>query len=257
MRVPIIAGNWKMNKTPSEAAQLVQAMLDRLAAIRGVDKVICPPFVDLSTVASLVAGTDIGVGAQNLYPADAGAYTGEVSPVMLRELCLYVILGHSERRGYFGETDGFVNQKVHAAFKHGLTPIICVGEDLEQNERGDTARVVSAQVRGVLSGLTGQQVRSLVIAYEPIWAIGTGRAATAEGANQVIADVVRGTVAELYGSDVAQAMRVQYGGSMNAANARELLQQPDIDGGLIGGASLKADEFVAIVATAAEVRGAG
>ncbi|NLT42680.1 MAG: triose-phosphate isomerase, partial [Anaerolineae bacterium] len=190
------------------------------------------------------------------YPADSGAYTGEVSPVMLKELCRYVILGHSERRGYFGETDGFVNQKVHSAFKHGLVPIICVGEDLEQNERGDTARVVSAQVRGVLSGLTGQQVRSLVIAYEPIWAIGTGRAATAEGANQVIADVVRGTVVDLYGADVAQAMRVQYGGSMNAANARELLQQPDIDGGLIGGASLKADDFIAIVTAAAEVRGA-
>ncbi len=256
MRVPIIAGNWKMNKTPAEARQLVEAMKDRLAAIAGVEKVLCPPFVDLASVSELVAGTDIGVGAQNLYPADSGAYTGEVSPVMLKELCRYVILGHSERRGYFGETDGFVNQKVHSAFKHGLVPIICVGEDLEQNERGDTARVVSAQVRGVLSGLTGQQVRSLVIAYEPIWAIGTGRAATAEGANQVIADVVRGTVVDLYGADVAQAMRVQYGGSMNAANARELLQQPDIDGGLIGGASLKADDFIAIVTAAAEVRGA-
>ncbi len=256
MRVPIIAGNWKMNKTPAEAGQLVEAMRDRLAAISGVEKVLCPPFVDLSIVAGLVEGTDIGVGAQNLYPSDSGAFTGEISPVMLKELCRYVILGHSERRGYFGETDGFINQKVHAAFKHGLIPIICVGEDLEQNERGDTARVVSAQVRGVLSGLTGQQVRSLVIAYEPIWAIGTGRAATAEGANQVIADVVRGTVVELYGTDVAQAMRVQYGGSMNAANARDLLQQPDIDGGLIGGAALKADDFIAIVTAAAEVRGA-
>lgn len=254
MRVPIIAGNWKMNKTPSEARELVQAMKDRLAAIRGVEKVLCPPFVDLVVVSALVEGTDIGVGAQNLYPAEAGAYTGEISPLMVRELCRYVILGHSERRGYFGETDGFVNQKVHSALKHGLVPIICVGEDLEQNERGETERVVSSQVRGVLSGLTGQQVRDVVIAYEPIWAIGTGRAATAEGANRVIADVVRATVAELYGSEVAQAMRVQYGGSMNAANSRELLQQPDIDGGLIGGASLKADEFVEIVRIAAEER---
>ncbi|NPV08928.1 MAG: triose-phosphate isomerase [Anaerolineae bacterium] len=243
-----------MNKTPSEARELVQAMKDRLAAIRGVEKVLCPPFVDLVVVSALVEGTDIGLGAQNLYPAEAGAYTGEISPLMVRELCRYVILGHSERRGYFGETDGFVNQKVHSALKHGLVPIICVGEDLEQNERGETERVVSSQVRGVLSGLTGQQVRDVVIAYEPIWAIGTGRAATAEGANRVIADVVRATVAELYGSEVAQAMRVQYGGSMNAANSRELLQQPDIDGGLIGGASLKADEFVEIVRIAAEER---
>ncbi|MGI6208571.1 MAG: triose-phosphate isomerase [Anaerolineae bacterium] len=256
MRVPIIAGNWKMNKTPSEAKALVEAMKDRLAAISGVEKVLCPPFVDLAVVSALVEGTDIGVGAQNLYPAESGAYTGEVSPVMLKELCRYVILGHSERRGYFGETDGFVNQKVHAAFKHGLTPIVCVGEDLEQNERGETERVVSSQVRGVLSGLSGQQVRSLIIAYEPIWAIGTGRAATAQGANAVIKDVIRATVAELYGAEVAQAMRVQYGGSMNAANARELLQQPDIDGGLIGGASLKADDFIAIVTAAAEERGA-
>ncbi len=255
MRIPIIAGNWKMNKTPSEARELVSDMRAELSAIQGAEKVLCPPFVDLAAVADLVSGTDIAVGAQNLYPADSGAFTGEVSPVMLKGLCQYVILGHSERRGYFGETDDFINQKIKAALTHGLRPIICVGENLEQNEGGRTGEVVSGQVRGVLQDLPADDLDRLVIAYEPIWAIGTGRAATAEGANQVIGGVVRATLAELYGSGVADRVRIQYGGSMNAANARELLEQPDIDGGLIGGASLKAADFVSIVKTAAEVRG--
>ncbi|MHB0875678.1 MAG: triose-phosphate isomerase [Anaerolineae bacterium] len=256
MRVPIIAGNWKMNKTPKEARELAAAMKDRLLAITAAERVLCPPFIDLSAVYDVVAGTDIGLGAQNLYPEKSGAYTGEVSPAMLKELCQYVILGHSERRGYFGESDEFINRKVKSALSYGLTPIVCVGENLEQNERGETGSFVSGQVCGVLAGLAAEDVLKLVVAYEPIWAIGTGRAATAEGANQVIGGVVRATIAELYGAAIADQVRIQYGGSMNAANAAELLRQPDIDGGLIGGAALKADDFIAIVQAAADVRGA-
>ena len=255
MRVPIIAGNWKMNKTPREARELAATMKDRLLAIRGAERVLCPPFIDLAAVHDVIAGTDIGLGAQNLYPEKSGAYTGEVSPAMLRELCGYVILGHSERRRYFGETDEFINRKVKTALASGLTPIICVGENLEQNERAKTGAVVSGQVRGVLAGLAADDVLRLVVAYEPIWAIGTGRAATAEGANQVIGSVVRATISDLYCGGIADQVRIQYGGSMNAENAAELLRQPDIDGGLIGGASLKADDFVAIVKAAAEIRG--
>jgi triosephosphate isomerase len=255
MRVPIIAGNWKMNKTPSEARELAASMKDRLLEISSVERVLCPPFIDIPAVAAVVGGTEIGVGAQNLYPEKAGAYTGEISPLMLKELCQYVILGHSERRGYFAETDEFINRKVKSALANGLTPIICVGESLEQYDRGETGRVVSSQVRGVLAGLSTEEVLHVVMAYEPIWAIGTGRAATSEGANQVIGGVVRATIAELVGADVADRVRIQYGGSMNAANALDLLQQPEIDGGLIGGASLKADDFVAIVRAAAEAKG--
>jgi len=255
MRVPIIAGNWKMNKTPSEARELAASMKDRLLEISSVERVLCPPFIDIPAVAAVVGGTEIGVGAQNLYPEKAGAYTGEISPLMLKELCQYVILGHSERRGYFAETDEFINRKVKSALANGLTPIICVGESLEQYDRGETGRVVSSQVGGVLAGLSTEEVLRVVMAYEPIWAIGTGRAATSEGANQVIGGVVRATIAELVGADVADRVRIQYGGSMNAANALDLLQQPEIDGGLIGGASLKADDFVAIVRAAAEAKG--
>jgi len=254
MRVPIIAGNWKMNKTPAEARALAATMKDRLQVIAGVERVLCPPFVDLVPVSEVIAGTGIGLGAQNLYPENAGAYTGEVSPLMVKELCQYVILGHSERRSYFGESDCFVNRKVRAALGHGLTPIVCVGENLEQNERGETDGFVSGQVRAVLADLGADGVLKIVLAYEPIWAIGTGRAATAEGANRVIGGVVRATLAAMYGRSVAERVRIQYGGSMAAANARELLAQPDIDGGLIGGASLKADDFVAIVQTAADLR---
>jgi triosephosphate isomerase len=255
MRVPIIAGNWKMNKTPSEARELAASMKDRLLEISSVERVLCPPFIDIPAVAAVVGGTEIGVGAQNLYPEKAGAYTGEISPLMLKELCQYVILGHSERRGYFAETDEFINRKVKSALANGLTPIICVGESLEQYDRGETGKVVSSQVRGVLAGLSTDEVLRVVMAYEPIWAIGTGRAATSEGANQVIGGVVRATIAELVGADVADRVRIQYGGSMNAANALDLLKQPEIDGGLIGGASLKADDFVAIVRAAAEAKG--
>ena len=254
MRVPIVAGNWKMNMTPAEARQLAAAMRPGLSSIAGVEKVLCPPFVDLVPVAEVIQGTDLRLGAQDLYPKDAGAYTGEISPVMLKEVCQYVILGHSERRQYFGESDEFVNRKVKAALAHGLTPIVCVGESLEQNERGQTADFVSGQVRAVFSDLSGEEALRLVMAYEPIWAIGTGRAATASGASEVIGGVVRATIAELYGREVAVQLRIQYGGSVTAKNARELFSQPDIDGALVGGASLKAEEFVAIVRAASEAK---
>ena len=257
MRVPIIAGNWKMNETPTQARELAWAVKDRLQAIPGVERVLCPPFIDIPLVADVLAGSDIGMGAQNMYPEDSGAYTGEISPSMLKEMCQYVILGHSERRGYFGETDEFINRKIKAALAHQLTPIVCVGENLEQNERGETDAVVSGQVHGVLAGLSREEVIKGVIAYEPIWAIGTGRTASAEGANRVIGEVVRSTLAVLIRSEVSEQIRIQYGGSMHSRNARELLGQPEIDGGLIGGASLKPDDFVEIVRIAAEIKGCG
>ena len=244
-----------MNKTIAEAVALVRQMRPGLNEVRSVERVLCPPFVALSVVAELLKPTDIKLGAQDMYWEEAGAYTGEISPLMLKELCHYVILGHSERRGYFGESDEWVNRKVKAALAHGLTPIICVGENLEQNEAGRTEEVVSTQVRNCLAGLSAVQVRTLVIAYEPIWAIGTGKAATAAGANAVIGLTVRGTIAELYGEETAQAVRIQYGGSVKAANIAEFMRQSDIDGALVGGASLKAAEFVEIVRQAAEAKG--
>ncbi|GAB4523306.1 MAG: triose-phosphate isomerase [Anaerolineae bacterium] len=255
MRTPIIAGNWKMNKTIAEAEALVREMREPLQAIGNVEKVLCPPFVDLDRVASLIQGTDIGLGAQNMFWEDQGAYTGEISPLMLKGLCQYVILGHSERRGYFGETDEIVNRKVKAALRHGLTPIICVGESEAQYDAGETEQVVRSQVTGVLAGLTAEQVAGLVIAYEPIWAIGTGKAATAEQAQHVIGDVVRATVADLYDQATAEQVRIQYGGSTNSKNIREIMSQPDIDGALVGGASLKAEEFVAMVRITSELYG--
>ena len=254
MRIPIIAGNWKMNTNVDEAIRLVESMLDGLEAVPGVERVLCPPFVSLTYVSDLMVETSIGLGAQNMYPAEKGAFTGEISPHMLKGLCQYVILGHSERRQYFGETDEFVNRKVHAALAHGLTPIICLGETLEQNEAGQTDEVVTRQTRGVLADLSGAQVTQTVIAYEPIWAIGTGRPATGEGANRVIG-LIRDVVAGLVGQAVAQAVRIQYGGSVNAGNAAEFMGQPQIDGALVGGASLKADQFVSIVRTTATLKG--
>ena len=255
MRKPILAGNWKMNKTVAEAAALVKAMRDRLLAISGVEKVLCPPFMAIPEVARLVSGTEIRVGAQDMYWEPSGAYTGEVSPVMVKEFCDYVIIGHSERREHFGETDASVNRKIKAAFAHGLTPIVCVGESLALRQEGRTEVWVSGQVKAALEGLSAEQVASLVIAYEPIWAIGTGLAATAEEAERVCGQVVRATVAELYGADVAEAVRIQYGGSVKAANIAELMRQPNIDGALVGGASLSAEEFVAIVRSSAEAKG--
>jgi len=255
MRTPIIAGNWKMNKTIAEATALVREMRRELNQIKGVEKVLCPPFTALSTVAGLLQATEIKLGAQDMHWEEKGAYTSAISPLMLKELCQYVIIGHSERRQYFGETDESVNRKVKAALQHGLNPIICVGENLEQNEAGQTEAWVSAQVQAALQGLTAEQVRGLVIAYEPIWAIGTGKAATGAGANAVIGLVIRGTVASLFDGSTAQALRIQYGGSVNPANIAEFMTQPDIDGALVGGASLVAEKFVAITRQAAEIKG--
>jgi len=255
MRKPILAGNWKMYKTIGEAVALATAVRDGLAGISGVEKAVCPPYIALAPVADALRGSDLLVGAQNMYWEEEGAFTGEVSPVMLREVCSLVIIGHSERRQHFGETDEMANKKVLSAFAHGLTPILCVGEDLAQNEAGKTEAVVSAQVRSDLVGITAEQAARMVIAYEPIWAIGTGRAATGEDANRTIAQVVRGTLVHLYGDAVAQQTRIQYGGSVKPANIAEFMSQPEIDGALVGGASLKAEDFVSLVRIAAEAKG--
>jgi triosephosphate isomerase len=251
MRKPMMAGNWKMNKTPAEAQALAQAIRAAVADVASVDRVICPPFVALPAVHAAVAGSGIAVGAQNMHWADSGAYTGEVSAAMLHGLAEYVILGHSERRQYFAETDATVNQKLLAALTHGLIPIVCVGESLAQNEAGETHAVVSRQVTAAFAGVSATQAAQVVVAYEPIWAIGTGRAATAAQAQTTCGETVRATLAALYGDAVSQQMRVLYGGSANAKNIGEIMQQPDIDGALIGGASLKAEEYAAMVHTTA------
>lgn len=249
MRIPIIAANWKMNQTLQQARALVTAELDalaRLAATGRVEIVLCPPFTALALTSELVANTRIGVGAQNLYWEPKGAFTGEIAPAMVAELAHYVILGHSERRQFFGETDATVNNKVHAALANRLTPIVCVGESLQQYEAGATNEFVSSQVKGALARLSREDVQKLVIAYEPIWAIGTGKAATAAGANAVIGLTIRGALADLFDEELAQTVRVQYGGSVNPKNFAEFLAQPDIDGALVGGASLVAQDFIAI-----------
>ncbi len=253
MRRPILAGNWKMNKTIAEAVDLVRAIRRGLNEIKDVDRVLCPPFTALAAVKDLLQATEIGLGAQNMHWEEKGAYTGEISPLMLQELCQYVILGHSERRTYFGETDEAVNRKVKAALAHGLVPIVCVGETEAQYDAGQTQTVVSAQVRNALAGLTADQVAGLVIAYEPVWAIGTGKAATAAAAGAVIGLTIRGTIVELYGEAAATAVRVQYGGSVTPANIGEFMAHPDIDGALVGGASLK-PEFVDLVRIAAQTK---
>ena len=254
MRTPIIAGNWKMNTTVTEAAELVKAMKEKLHHIAGVEKVICPPFVSLTTVKELIKGTSIKLGAQNMYFEHSGAYTGEVSPAMLVGVCEFVILGHSERRGYFGETDQLVNKKVKAALGAGLIPIVCIGESLEQNNAGETVPVVTRQVKAAFDGIASP--RGTVIAHEPIWAIGTGKAATGGQANATI-KVIRDTVAQIYGDSVAKAMRIQYGGSVNSANIAEFIKQPEIDGALVGGASLKAPDFLSIVEQTAKIKKTG
>jgi len=223
MRIPFIAGNWKMNTTVSEAAELVKKMRQGLDAIAGVEKAVCPPFISLEAVRSIIEGSSIKLGAQNLYFEEKGAYTGEISPLMLSATCEFVIIGHSERRQYFGETGEVVNKKVQAALRVGLKPILCVGEKLEENEAGRTEEVIAEQLSSSLSGI--DSVDDLIIAYEPIWAIGTGRAATGEQANETIS-FIRHNVAKLYDEDIAQRMRILYGGSVNAANAAEFLSQP-------------------------------
>jgi triosephosphate isomerase len=254
-RRPIIAGNWKMHKTIAEATDLVRSIRNGLNAVRGVDRVLCPPFSALSVVRELLSATDIGLGAQNMHWEEQGAFTGEISPAMLKELCQYVILGHSERRAYFGETDQNVNRKVRAALAHGLIPIVCVGETEAQHDADETDEVVSGQVRDCLAGLTATEVAGLVVAYEPVWAIGTGKAATAAGAGAVIGLTIRGTISRLHDEATAQAVRVQYGGSVNPKNIVQFMTHADIDGALVGGASLKPD-FVEIARLAAETKGA-
>ena len=252
MRKKFVAGNWKMNKTIAEARQLVTELVLSLGALETIDRAICPPFIALPAVARLLQGTGIGLGAQNMHWEEKGAFTGEVSPAMVAELCQYVIIRHSERRQYFGERDETVNRKVKAALAHGLTPIVCVGESLEENQSGKTKEVVSRQVRQGLAGLTPEEGERLVIAYEPIWAIGTGLAATPEDANTIHRDVVRATLAEMFGERVAESIRIQYGGSVKPENAAGFFSQPDIDGALVGGASLKAAAFVEIATIAAQ-----
>lgn len=253
-RTPFVAGNWKMYKTIAEARTLITEMAGGLQAIGGVEKAICPPFTALMTAKALLEGTDIRLGAQNMHWENSGAFTGEVSPTMVAELCTYVILGHSERRTYFGETDETVNRKIKAAYSVNLTPILCVGETLQENEAGKTAEVVSRQVKMGLDGISlsvnSKGETPLVIAYEPVWAIGTGRASSGADANAVVAGIIRPCLREIFGSEVAQSVRVLYGGSVKASNAAEFFQQPDIDGALVGGASLKADEFIGIVKAA-------
>jgi triosephosphate isomerase len=246
MRKPILAGNWKMNKTAEEAVAFVREVRFALNQIEGADVVVCPPFVALAAVHETLQATKIGVGAQNMHWEEKGAYTGEVAPNMLTPFCQYVILGHSERRAYFGETDEGVNKKAKAALKHGLTPIICVGESLGQNEAGETHSFVSGQVRGAFAGISAADAAQCVVAYEPIWAIGTGKSASATDAGSIIGLTVRGTLADLYGEETAQQIRIQYGGSVTPENIAEYMAQPDIDGALVGGASLKAT-FVELV----------
>ncbi|MEE9399766.1 MAG: triose-phosphate isomerase [Dehalococcoidales bacterium] len=244
MRVPLIAGNWKMNTTLSEAIELVKTMRNELDKISNVDRVLCPPFISLASVRELIKDTSIKLGAQNLYFAEKGAYTGEVSPLMIADLCEFVIIGHSERRQYFNETGDIVNKKIMAALKVGLKPILCIGERLEENESGRTEEVIIGQLKSSLTGI--DNLNSLIIAYEPVWAIGTGKAATGEWANETIS-LIRQNISELYDDKTAQGTRILYGGSVTAANTAEFIPQPEIDGALVGGASLKATEFLSIV----------
>lgn len=249
LRKAVIAGNWKMNKTPCEAKELLEA-IKPLVQDAKCDVVACVPFVDLQTALDATAGSNIGIGAENCHWESSGAYTGEISAPMLKAMRVpYVIIGHSERRTYFGETDVTVNKRVRAALDNGLTVILCVGEYLEQREQGITGEVVALQTKIALQGVSADELQRVIIAYEPVWAIGTGKTATAEQANEVCA-LIRATVAGLYSWAAANALTIQYGGSMNAQNAAELLDQPDVDGGLIGGASLKPADFAEIVKAA-------
>jgi triosephosphate isomerase len=246
MRKPIIAGNWKMNMTPAEAERLVAELIP-LVKDAACEVVVCPPYVDLALVGKLLVGTNIKLGAQNIHWAPKGAFTGEISADMLLAMGVsHAIVGHSERRQYFGETDETVNKRAKAALEANITPIICVGESLEQREGGVTETIVSKQTVAALAGFSAEDVVRSVVAYEPIWAIGTGKTATNEDANTTI-KVIRDAIAGVYGQKVADEVRIQYGGSMNAKNATELMAMPEIDGGLIGGASLKSEDFSKVV----------
>ena len=248
-RRKIIAGNWKMNKTPSEAVALINE-LKPLVATEDADVVFCVPAISIIPAIEAAKGSNIEIGAENMYFEESGAYTGEIAPNMLTDAGVkYVIIGHSERREYFAETDETVNKKVKKAFEHGITPIVCCGETLTQREQGVTIDFIRQQIKIAFLDVTADQAKTAVIAYEPIWAIGTGKTATAQQADEVCG-IIRNTIKELYGEDTAEKIRIQYGGSMNAGNAEELLSMPNIDGGLIGGASLKPDDFAAIIKAA-------
>src|SRR5687767_6935357 len=250
MRIPFVAGNWKMNKTVAEARDLVSKMSAQLREIPTVEKVLCPPFTSLPALAVMLEGSGIGLGAQNMHWEERGAFTGEVAPGMVKEFCHYIIIGHSERRAYFGETDENVNRKLRAALKFDLTPIVCVGETLEEYESGLTSEVVRRQISLGLAGIDSAFGARLVVAYEPVWAIGTGKASSGENANEVLAQVIRPALSDLFGAETAQSIRILYGGSVTASNASEFFNQPEIDGALVGGASLKADEFIGITKAA-------
>ena len=254
LRKKLIAGNWKMNKTSADAVQLVKDIVATVGKDHGVEVVVCPPFTALESVAHVIEGSAVKLGAQNMHPEPGGAYTGEVSAAMLRGLfASYVILGHSERRTYFKETDAFINQKVLAALKSQLKPILCVGETLQEREAGETLKVIQTQVERDLAGVAPEVATNVVIAYEPVWAIGTGKVATTDQA-QVAHAFIRGLLTKLFGDAVAQKVRILYGGSMKPANAADLLAQPDIDGGLIGGASLEARSFLELINAAGAPR---
>ncbi len=246
MKRPIIAGNWKMNNTMAETKELLKDIAV-LAADASCEVVVCVPFTDIDIARKTLRGSGIKLGAQNVHWAPKGAFTGEISAAMLKEMKVdYVIIGHSERRQYFGETDETVNLRTKAALAEGLKPIVCVGETLEERETNKTAEVVIRQIRGALEGIDKLAMKKIVVAYEPVWAIGTGKTATSQEANDTIA-VIRKAVRKLYGKTVGNALRIQYGGSMNPKNATELMAMPEIDGGLIGGASLNAEDFAKVV----------
>jgi len=249
-RQAVIAGNWKMNKTPAEAKKLIEELLPMIDGMNGCKVVLCVPYVDLACAVELTKDTAVSIGAQNVHFAESGAYTGEISAAMLNEIGVeYVIIGHSERREYFGETDATVNLRTTAALKAGLKVILCVGEKLEEREAGETENVIRTQMDGAFADIDAELAKNIIIAYEPVWAIGTGKTATPEQAEEVCA-FIRGLLVDKYGADFAEAMTIQYGGSMNAKNADELLAKVNIDGGLIGGASLKAPDFTTIVTAA-------
>ena len=251
MRKPFVAGNWKMNKTVDQAKTVVSELLPGIRAVSSVETVFCPPFTALMAVSDLLKGTGIGLGAQNLHWEASGAYTGEIAPSMVKEFCQYVLIGHSERRIYFGETDETVNKRVKAALGIGLIPVVCVGETLAENKANQTADVITRQVREGLKDISIEQAGIIVVAYEPVWAIGTGLASSGSGANEVIEKYVRKPLESMFGKNVANSVRVLYGGSVTGANAAEFFGQPEIDGALVGGASLKPD-FVQIVQAAAK-----
>jgi triosephosphate isomerase len=248
-RVPCMAANWKMNKTSAEAADFVRQILPQLAALDGVERVVCPPATALPALAPLLQGSGVGLGAQNMHWEAKGAFTGELSAAMVKEFCAYVIIGHSERRGLFGETDEMVAKKVKAALAAGLVPIVCVGETLAENEAGQTDAVVRRQMNAAFDGLTAEQGAKSIVAYEPVWAIGTGRAAHGPDANRVVSGSIRSVLGARFGQGVSASVRVLYGGSVTPDNIAEFLSEPEIDGGLVGGASLK-PEYMEIVRAA-------